>query len=87
MKTTKKCFQLTFNCPGEGDALEALAAMRVQDGFLGGRVLEPSWVLDKEQWRVQWFMECASTEKVGQITDELRVVIVPGFAQESLGFV
>lgn len=68
----------------EEHANQALAVMRSQDGFLGGRVLSPS--AGKLTWRVQTFFETDERSAPAWLPDGLRWVLVPPSLQRQCGF-
>lgn len=64
------------------EALEMLEGLTHQDGYLGGRVLEPS--PSKPDWRVQGFLQ-DEPKAAGWLPDGMRRVVLPHGFLEHLG--
>ncbi len=74
--------QLIEQFQSEADAKQAFEVLGDQDGFEGGRVLEPS--PSKPGWRVQAFFQ-DEPEAAGWLPDGMRRVLVPGGVRARLG--
>lgn len=62
-------------CRDEAEANLVLEGMRIQVGFMSGRLLPPSAVSPK--WRVQAFMETAGVTREDWLPDGMRWVLCP----------
>ena len=74
--------QFTDTSKSEEEANQQLKALKLQDGYIGGRVLPPSG--SKPGWRVQAFF-IDEPEAKGVLPDGMRRVILPAGQKKALG--
>jgi len=74
--------QFTDTSKSEEEANQQLKALKLQDGYIGGRVLPPS--ASKPGWRVQAFF-IDEPEAKGVLPDGMRRVILPPGQKKALG--
>lgn len=74
--------QVTETYPNENDAREAFSAVADQDGYRGGRVMEPNAV--EPRWKVQAFFQ-DEPEAAGWLPDGMRRVMVPDSVRARVG--
>lgn len=76
-----RALQVMESARDENEAREMLAGLALQDGYLGGRVLEPS--ASEPNWRVQGFMD--DEPEADWLPDGVRRVVVPEGQRRALG--
>lgn len=67
--------QVTEETETQDDAHEIMNALRIQDGFVGGRIIAPSHI--NPPWRIQAFFESNGESPHGWLPDGMRHVMVP----------
>lgn len=80
-----KAIQIMEDAKDETEAISMLEAMRIQLGFLGGRVLPPAGVVGKGSWRVQVFVADVPNPMNDWLPDGMRHVVIPDCIRAELG--
>lgn len=80
----RKAIQLLEPFELKADAVDALAALRLQDGYMAGRVLDPA--AGKPGYRVQaFFQDDTDGPADGWLPDGCRRVLIPDSLARVLG--
>lgn len=75
MTNVKRALQIIEFATDEHEAQVMLTGVRLQDGFIGGRILAPTRVIGKDRWRVQAFIEQDEADPTPQLDGVLSVIV------------